>query len=160
MSAIGFFAIYFLLVIGSSGPTAEERAKKIAELEAATPVKLNTAELADMFSMSSEYTDLQRDTKEKELKGTVVQWRLPVFEVGSSGNSCYRIQTQGKTIDMGPFGETPDYPGTFITVCDADDPGIAALVPTLKTGDWITVKGIINGTTMRNFDLDIAIVTN
>ena len=140
---------YMLLLVGSGGESSDERATKVASLKSATAEQLNAKELAAMFKMGSENTDLQRDAKEKELKGKVVQWKVQVFEVKADGESCYKIQTSG----------TDTHPGTFIKACNEDDPGVAALVPGLKTKDVINVKGVINGTFMRNFELDPAIVT-
>jgi hypothetical protein len=143
------FAAYMLLLVGSGGESPEARAEKITSLKSATPAQVDAKELAAMFKMGSENTDLQRDAKEKELKGKVVEWKVPVYEVNASGDSCYKIQTSA----------TDTHPGTFIVTCNDDDPGVAGLVPGLKTKDIITVKGVINDTSMRNFELDPAIVT-
>jgi hypothetical protein len=143
------FGAYMLLLVGSGGESPEARAEKVASLKTATPAQVDAKELVTMFKMGSDNTDLQRDAKEKELTGKVVEWKVEVYEVSASGDSCYKIQTSG----------TDTHPGTFITACNEDDPGVAALVPGLKTKDIINVKGVITGTMMRNFDLDPAIVT-
>jgi hypothetical protein len=143
------FAAYMLMLVGSGGESSEDRAAKITSLKSATPAQVDAKELAAMFKMGSENTDLQRDAKEKELAGTVVEWKVQVYEVGADGDSCYKIQTSA----------TDTHPGTFIMTCNDDDPGVAALVPGLKTKDVITVKGVITETSMRNFRLDPAIVT-
>ena len=140
---------YSLLLVGSGGETPEVRAKKLAELKAGTPHTVDSAELAALFNMGSKGTDLQRDAKEKELKGKILSWAgLKVYEVSKSGESCYKIQTSSSDA----------YPGTFIKACESDDPSIATLAPNLKTGDLIKVKGFFTGTTMRNFDFEPAVV--
>lgn len=102
-------------------------------------------ELAAMFDLGSRYTDLQRENREKEIKGKVVQWRLPVYEVSKHGDK-YRIQTASNgTI------------GAFVTIT----PRSAAdrqLVEALHTGDLLSFKGIISDVSMRNLEIEPAIL--
>jgi len=139
----------FLTIAMGSGEDPEERAASVDELKSGDPIDVDVKELAQMFNMGSDFTDLQRDAKEKELDGKLVEWTLEVYEVDTAGEGCFKIQTSS----------TDDAPGTFIKSCEADDDGIATLAPELKTGDMISVKGIVDGTSMRNFNLDPAIVT-
>ena len=50
--------------------------------------------------MDSKYTDLQREKKEKEIIGKIVQWKLPVYEVNKSDEN-YQIQVSGDEAIMG-----------------------------------------------------------
>jgi hypothetical protein len=109
----------------------------------------SAAELAPIFELGGKSTDVQREEKEKAIKGKVVEWKgLKVYEVGKRGEACYKIQTSG----------TSDAPGTFVRTCPEDDATKTAIVA-LKTGDRIDVKGLITDVSMRNIDLDPAIVT-
>ena len=145
---IGFFG--FIVLVMMMMPSAEEQAAKaqeeIAEIEAATPDGPSAAELAPIFDRPSEFTDIQRENKEKELIGKVVQWTLPVYDVNASG-SGYRIQTKS----------TNSAVGTFLTVTPRDD-SERARIEALKEDHRITVKGRITGTTMRNIDINPAIL--
>ena len=110
-------------------------------------------ELAAMFDIGSDYTDLQRDNKEKELKGKVVVWTLPVYEVSKSG-SHYKIQTSSKT---GLVGGQP-FVGTFVKLT-AQSPEEETFLANLKTGDMVTIKGRFSGdTTFRNIEIEPAIL--
>jgi hypothetical protein len=106
-----------------------------------------SGELARIFTFLSEYTDLQRDEKERELKGIVVQWRLPVYNVSSGPSPFYRVQTVSKN----------NLVGTFCYVKPRNDDEQKFLT-TLKTGDYLTCKGIIDGVSMRNIVIRPAIV--
>lgn len=106
-----------------------------------------SGELARIFTIFSEYTDLQRDEKERELKGIVVQWRLPVYDVSSGPSPFYRVQTSSKN----------NLVGTFCYVKPRNDDERKFLT-TLKTGDYFTCKGIIDGVSMRNIVIRPAIV--
>ena len=54
----------------------------ISLLENEIPEQINPqGELGEMFSFGSTNTDIQRDNKINEIKGKVVSWSLPVFEV-------------------------------------------------------------------------------
>jgi hypothetical protein len=92
---------------------------------------LPSGELARMFSFLSEYTDLQREEKGRELKGVVVQWRLPVYDVSSGPGSFYRVQTSAGNGGV----------GTFCYVKPQNEDERKFLVG-LKTGGYITCKGI------------------
>jgi hypothetical protein len=110
-------------------------------------------ELAAIFDIGSDYTDLQRDNKEKELKGKVVVWSLPVYEVNKSG-SHYKIQTSSKT---GLVGGQP-LVGTFIELT-AQGAEEEAFLANVKTGDVLTIKGKLTGdTTLRNIEIEPAIL--
>lgn len=156
----GIIGIIALVVIGVLlSPSEEEKAKeltatldKIAESQAADIPP--TGELAATFKLDSKYTDLQREKAEKEITGKIVQWTLPVFEVGKSGEG-YRVQTSG---DQAIMGGTPMV-GAFIIVYPRND-NERTYIENLKTGDRIKFKGKITGTTMRNIDIEPAILVS
>jgi len=131
-------------------PSAEEQAAKaqeeIAEIEAAQADSLTVGELAQLFKMGSEHTDIQRENKEKEITGKIVHWTLPVYDVKKSGKG-YRIQTKSTTSAA----------GTFVTLIPRDD-AERAQIEGLKEDNRLTVKGRITGTTMRNIDINPAVL--
>ncbi len=124
--------------------------KETGELKNASPDSgLNRAELQALFELGSKNTDLQREEKEKEIKGKVIDWDgVKVYEVSKSGE-CFRIQTSSSE------GNTP---GMLVRACPPEG-GEASLFPKLTEGDVIRVKGKISGVTMRSLDIDPAIVT-
>lgn len=144
-----------LVILGIAlRPTAEERQaslnSKLATIAKATPANIQpTGELADMFNLMSDHTDLQRENKEKELVGKIVQWRLPVYEVsvGNEEEAEYRIKTTGESTHV----------GTFVNVHARNDED-KARITNLKTGDFVTVKGEITGTFMRNITIENALL--
>lgn len=149
-----------LVVIGVLvSPSEEEKAKeltatlgKMAEAQAAhiSP----TGELAATFKLDSKYTDIQREKAEKEITGKIIQWTLPVYEVNKRGNG-YRVQTSGNDAIM---GGTPRV-GAFITIYPRND-NDRTHIENLKTGDNITFKGEITGTSMRNIEIEPAILVS
>ena len=127
----------------------------ISELIDAQPTNLKPdGELADIFAFGSNYTDLQRELKLAKIVGQVVQWKLPVFEVKRDGNG-YMIQTSSKS----GFLNGSKLTGTFIHITPVDDDD-RRLVEKLKTGETISFKGVVRGTTMRNIDIQPAILFN
>jgi len=147
---MGFFLqlIIFAIALGAIAaifaPTKEQVEAEITSIRNSEVESLDTSELKEMFSMLSKNTDLQREQKEKELTGKIVQWRVEVYEVDKS-EDYYRIQ--GST--------TTNMPGTFVSLYPRND-SQRQKIESLKTGDLITIKGIITGTTMRNIDIDKA----
>jgi hypothetical protein len=99
-----------------------------------------------MFNLMSSATDLQRDNKEREINGMIVDWALPVHEVSGSGDH-YRIQTSS--------GD--GYFGTFVRVTTRDQ-GKVQRITALRTGDRVHVKGRISGVTLRSIQIDDAIL--
>ena len=141
----------FVAGVGSSMAQAEERRQEqLRLLETAQVSDIQPyGELADMFNLMSDFTDIQRDNKRAELDGAVVEWSLPVFEVSRSGD-FYRIQTSS-----GRAGGR-NYVGTFVEVYPRNDNERNA-IEGLKTGDFVTVRGYIDGTSMRNIRIRPAI---
>ena len=126
--------------------------QKIEVLKTAKIDKISpSGELYQIYSLGSNYTDLQRDNMTKELKDKIVQWTLPVFEVSKLSENKYKIQTDSGTL----FGTK--YVGTF-TVVYTQNENEVRFIENLKTGSNITIKGIINDTFMRNIEIEPAIL--
>ena len=91
-------------------------------------------------------TDIQRENKEEEIKGSLVEWNLQVHEVTKEGENEYEIQTLSN-----------DQPSIFARVTtrnkEEDD-----YIESLTTKNKVRVRGIIKGTFMRVIVLDPAII--
>ena len=133
-------------------PSKEEQQTSLAaalkEIESAQPSDLSPrGELASIFNLMSKHTDLQRENKEKEITGKIVQWTLPVYEVSKRKDGAYRIQTSAGG----------DIVGTFITLHTRND-AEKAKVEALKTGDMVSIKGRIGGVSLRNLKIEDAVL--
>lgn len=130
-------------------PSDEEVANKLADIEQSAPSNIQpTGELAAMFSVLGENTDIQRDNKAKEITGKIVQWTLPVFDVNirNEDKNIYRIQTSSKNNTI----------GTFITL-HARDVEEVTFIEGLVEDNMITVKGEISGVSItRSIQIDNA----
>lgn len=119
---------------------------KLDELAVVSATTLSpTGELAAMFNLMSDNTDLQRENKLKEIKGKVVEWSLTVYEVEKDGDG-YTVQTKAGN-DVGTF--------IHISPRNAQD---KATIEALKTGSRISIKGIIKDDLMRNLVIKPAIL--
>lgn len=143
--------------------------------------QIDASVLCPIFNFGSEFTDLQRERIENDIKGKVVRWRLQVYEVSStSEKNVYRVQTQSCTPkskvesfnvleqklldsmrelggDIGMslaknFEQNHNVP-TFLTLVARNDEEVNK-INGLKTGDWIEVQGEITGTFMRVIELN------
>lgn len=121
----------------------------IVTLKKATPSDiLPNGKLAELFNLGSKNTDLQREDAFNAIKGKVVEWTLPVYEVERDGDKGYKIQTgQG------------DYVGTFIYITpqNANDD---IMIKNLKTDDMVKIKGIISDESIRNLVIKPAIIVS
>lgn len=145
-----------ILVILSAifGPSKEEKAQQLlSTLDNITNAQAAnispSGDINELFSYNSKNTDIQRDNKEKEIKGRIVQWSLPVYEVKKRSENLYRIQTKGNT----------RYVGVFLTL-HARNSDESAYIESLQTGNMISFKGKIEGTTMRNIDIAPAVLVS
>jgi hypothetical protein len=84
--AVGVF-IYFLLLPGNNKDINQVVTDPIVELSAAQPSSLRPdGELAEIFALGTKSTELQRENKLAQIRGQVVQWTLPVYEVSRAGD--------------------------------------------------------------------------
>ncbi len=150
-------AILAVLVIGiisyAMTPSKEDVQAEINLVADSQPLVLNpTGELAELFAVMSDRTDIQRDNKLAELKGKVVLFKLPVNDIRKSGEK-YKISTQSiipKTTKkiLSVYGEI--YPRS-----DAEKQRLESA----SSGEYIQIQGRITGnTTMRKLELDPIIV--
>lgn len=130
---------------GANATTAQS--DEFAELAAATPAQLSpTGELAAMFNLASENTDLQRENKLKEIRKKIVEWTLPVYEVRPDG-SGYAVQTLPDDVSVGAI--------VYVTARNEQD---KALIEGFKTGSSISFKGMIDGVSIRSLKIKPAIL--
>lgn len=127
----------------------------IEQLKLSKPSALHPdGELAEIFELGGDFTDLQRQLKLEDIRGKVVEWHLPVYDVKRSGDK-YTIQTSSSFRG----GQPGKLIGTFlrITPRNKDD---RQFIEGIKTGDAIKVKGVIDDVTMRNLDINPAILVD
>lgn len=160
----GSAAVFIVLIaIGASpdhkpvAPVAEASAPVAPEAELDPLAKLAQAPvagiqpvgpLADIFAVGGQYTDLQRENTLKEIKGRIVSWTLPVYEVKRDGNG-YKIQTNA--------GRGHGYVGTFISITPRNEQD-RQIIEALKTGESVSFRGVIADTFMRHIVIKPAIL--
>lgn len=144
----GIGLVIIIVAVVALQPSSEEIEARLAEVQASSPSPISpSGELAGMFSIISDSTDIQRENRENEITGSIVEWTLPVFDVTrvSEENMIYRIQTPSSS----------DYVGAFIRL-HARNEDEAARIEGLSEDDMISFKGEITGTSMRNITIENA----
>ena len=119
--------------------------------------------LADKYVAESNYTNLQRDDQEKVLKGKIVEWEAPIYEVSriKSSNVYFQILIRAdKRHDKKYNPKKPRYPGMEIEIF-ARTKKETQQIENLKTGSLISFKGRITGVTSvwRRIEIEDAILT-
>ena len=135
------------------GPSSEEKAQQLSDtLDGISSAKASnisaSGKLNELFSMMSKNTDIQRDNMEKEMKGEIVQWTLPVYEVKKLDENKYKIQISSE-----------NKVGAFVTIYTRNTKE-TSYIESLVTGDLISFKGKIDGTFMRNVEIDPAVIVS
>lgn len=128
------------------GQSKQPEVSVLASLDEAAVDTLQPQELAPIYALGSNSTDLQRDNMTAEIKGKVIDWVLEVYEVSRHGDG-YRVQTSANDHAV----------GTFINLT-ARDQEERTYIENLKTGDVIHIKGKIDDVTMRSVKIDPAIL--
>ena len=137
------------------GPSKEEKSQQLSttleNIANAQVANISASgELSELFSLGSKNTDIQRDNMAKEIKGKVVQWSLPVYEVKKRDENIYRVQTKSEARNVGAF--------LTLYARSGDE---ASYIESLQTGSMITFRGKIDSVTMtRNIDIDPAILVS
>lgn len=138
-------AVILLALIGLGVFTGVSEHNALDDLKTAPASSLSPmGELAEIFAFGTDYTDIQRENKLKEIKGSVVAWQLPVFEVKRDGNN-YRILTQ----NIKGLGGSDAMVPTIITLTPLSE-GDRLSIEALKTGDFVAFKGVIEDAKLRH----------
>jgi uncharacterized protein YecT (DUF1311 family) len=141
---VAVLAIMAIIGVGSqskpavSAPLVQLEGEAVSELEP-------FGELSEMFALGSSNTKLQRENKLKEITGKVVHWDLPIYEVARAGNG-YKIQT-----------ESGNLVGAFVMISPRSEEE-RKLIGGLKTGDQLSFKGRITGSSLRSLNIEPAIL--
>lgn len=149
-----FAAIGGIAVIAAGGwyfanmPSTEERAARqqqdtLTAVQESQPSSLSPrGELADYFNLTSRHTADQRADKEQSIKGEIIEWDLPVQSVSKEQDGVYKVQTSA-------FMDTV---GTLVTLHARND-AERSYLENLEPGDWIKIKGKIQG--VASYDVEI-----
>ena len=186
--------ILTLLIISISGcdrifnGSLNQSPKEMATNMVTEPVSnINPSKLCPIFTYDSNYTDLQRETIENDIKGKTVQWKLQVYEVRSTNHQdVFRIQTR----ECIPESSAPAFNqlekdilsalknlGGDLGASIASSLEVNRNVSTnidlvvlnendrnrlhqLKTDDWIVVRGRISGVFLRSIQLEPAVFSD
>lgn len=146
---IGAFIISNLADSSTDNSASENKVDILSELTSSPPSDLKpTGQLKDLFKVPSEYTDLQRKEILNQIKGKIVAWRLPVYEIRQVKDNQFEVTCLGDN---------------NVVACDIyiiiDSPEEKQALLGLKTGDYIGFKGILTGkTSMRSIVVDPAII--
>ena len=92
-------------------------------------------ELAAMFNLMSDHTDVQRKETLKRIKGQMVQWRLPLWEIQQS-DSKYVITIPSEN----------DRVGCEVHIYPQNEQDKEYLL-SIKTNDRISFRGFLSGST-------------
>lgn len=152
----GAIIAFIALAIAVGSGIDKPKTDPLAEIAGAQPSALRPdGELSEIFALGSKSTNLQRESKLKEIQGQIVEWTLPVYEVSRTGDN-YKIQTKNKS-RFGSSGTATI--GSFIVISPRNDEE-RRQIEALKTDDLLSFKGRIAGSTLRNIEIKPAILAS
>ena len=136
-------------LVGCSGETQEVQhqettQEQLAEIMHAEVVPLSPEQVAEAFALGSDSTNLQRDLLNKELVGSVVEWRLQVYEV-EFAEGRYKLTSQPLPIKSKEAVQLMRA-AIFIVPSSENDHDLMRKV---KTNDMITIRGRVRDIVLR-----------
>jgi len=125
-------------------PVQQTDEDQFAEMMRADVAPISPSQLSEAFALGSDSTDLQRDLLKKELVGSVIEWRLQVYEVELE-EGLYKVSSQAFPVESKEAVQLLRA-AVFITPSrDADHD----LIRKLKTNDMITIRGRVRDIVLR-----------
>ena len=143
------FGINFMTNESIDSNNSQSRNLPKSDLKSSSPSDVTPYGLLyEMFKVPSDYTDLQREEKLKELKDSIVQWDIKIYEIQSMAKNKFRIVSGNIENQIGSVA--------YVSVDDKSEKDYLA---SLKTGDMIKIKGKLSGELeFRNFVISPAII--
>ena len=136
-------------LVGCSGetrevPRQETTREQLAEIMRAEVVPLSPEQVAEAFALGSDSTNLQRDLLNQELVGSVVEWRLQVYEVEFLERR-YKVTSQPLPIKSKEAVQLLRAAVFVVQSSDSDHD----LMRKIKTNDWVTIRGRVRDIVLR-----------
>ncbi|WP_310571893.1 hypothetical protein [Gemmatimonas sp.] len=148
----GFFAPVLIsasIVLGACGPAAPH-VDALQSLAATTPTQLKTSALCALFKYGSENTDLQREEAEEQMRGSVVEWNVQVYEISKLDETAFLLTSSDC---LGP-DRAPAVSARVVALSAEDQ----SYVRRLQTGDIVRIRGRIDGVSFsRHLELNPAV---
>ena len=118
--------------------------QQLAEIASAQVNPVTPEQVSEIFALGSDFTDLQRDLLNKELIGSVVEWRLKVYEVEFE-QGLYKVTSQQLPIKSKQA--VPLLRAAVLIVPSSDNDH--DLMRKVKTNDMITIRGRVRDIVLR-----------
>lgn len=123
------------------GPSLEEQ---LAEIASSQVNPVTPEDVSEAFALGSDSTDLQRDLLHKELVGSVVEWRLQVYEV-EFAEGRYKVTSQPLPIKSKEAVQLLRAVVFIVPSSDKDHD----LMRKVKTNDMIRTRGLVQDILLR-----------
>ena len=148
MARLVCIAMLVTLVGCGGGPSGNQAtqpmAEQIAEITSAKTNPVSPEQVAEVFALGSDSTDLQRDLLLKDLIGSVVEWNLRVYDIGFA-DGMYKVTSQPIPIRS---KEAVNMLRATISVYPQSERDHEAL-RTAKTNDKIRIRGKVQDVVLR-----------
>lgn len=128
----------------SASQTSQSVEKHLVEIASAKINPVTPGQVAEVFALGSEFTELQRDILRKELVGSVVEWEIPVYEV-SYEEGVYKVTTL--TFGAGS-GQAVNMLRAVVFIYPSGDMDHTVLRK-VKTNDKLKVRGAVQDVLLR-----------
>jgi hypothetical protein len=142
------FGLLISLILSSftSGGGEGNQSVNISDIRKAEPEsRMPSAELIDALSWTSDLTSVEKSRIKDEMRGKIVQWSMPVWNVTKDGDDNYVVQTASGS-GVGAFCK--------VTGSDQDQ----SFVKELKAGQFVTCKGPVSGYTLGNVNISPSVL--
>jgi len=124
--------------------TPSKTAQAVASLKDTPIMSIALQEVVDTYVLGGNRTDLQRDAMSAKLVGSIVSWRLKVYDIAKEDGRYRIISELMDGSAAGAFGKF----GVVAFITPRDEHDVEVLLK-LKTGHAVEIRGRVDGVSAR-----------
>lgn len=148
-------SVVYKMVSKDSGKVSSTRLSPVEILRASPVSAITKEQAADASNSDSPITTLQRDSQQKSFKGQVVEWELQIANVERQGGNYLITNNPGPKFSF--LGHSTKNLES-ITVLTPSSPEEAAVIESMKPGQFVKIKAKIQGFHFGNVLLEPAVI--
>lgn len=117
----------------------------VEEIANTSSAPITLSQVSDVFSFGGQATDLQRELMRKKLLGSVVRWRIKIYDISSEEGGDFRVVSEPPFVDADNGLSLLHIQARVTPRSDAD----IQVISSSKTGDSMVIKGRIEDIFLR-----------
>ena len=137
---------FVVMIVGCGGPTESPESTEalLQQITSGQANAVSLSEVAEILALGGKSTDVQREQLTKDLVGSVVEWKIQVYDISVS-DDVYNVVSQPLPAQDPDAYNLLHVLATVVPKSEHDH----SVLRSAKTGDMLTVKGVVKDVVMR-----------